>query len=382
MEERILKDELKDSNWKPTKFELDKDQLSKGEKLLKDIIEPLEKDDMSGKDYEDFVKNLIGKDAGEEIEPGQLPNSEKVMPVDKKVEAVLNLGLKDLDLQDEKVPVTLASLPVQNLFPTQSQIGILDSLGFLAFQVGPEKQKQVVKSYLNGTPDLGGGKIITANKKFIIDGHHRWSGVYLLNPNAKIQSFDLTINVGDEEKLLSIMQLAIASTYGGLFMKPANSSSDIFNFEGSCEELIINVLCGEYGYNQKKGGELRNCLTFLDCLSGKEPNMQDYDDAKGKTEEEVKSMIKDKIEQYTETIQKMVKNAEGIKSKKKENGPPRIVMPQPKDTSIETGEEGGDLPTEVRDKLVSGELNFNIPKPVYFESSKWIKTFEQFRNKR
>jgi hypothetical protein len=367
-------------------FSLSDKQKEAGEKLLKDILKPISNPgDMDKKEYEDFVKSLIGKDDSGTIMPTNFPSKETVMPVDRKVTAILNLGLKDLDMKDEVVPVTVESIGVTNLRPTQSQIGILDSLGFLAFQLGPEKQKTVVKSYLDGNPDLGGGKIITANGKFIIDGHHRWSGVYLLQPNASIDCFNLTIDTNDEEKLLAIMQLAVASTYGGLFMKPADTASDIYNYEGSLEDLIKKVLLGDYGYNNNKkpAGQLANCLTFIDCLAGQDPNIEEHDLALTKSEDEVKELIKKKIEDNPEVINMLITNAEGIKAKGKKDAPARIAMPQPKDTAEKTGSGGGDLPDDVRKKLISGELNFKDPISQNFAyEKKWVKTFEQFRNKK
>jgi hypothetical protein len=123
-------------------FSLSDKQKETGEKLLKDILKPISNPgDMDKKEYEDFVKSLIGKDDSGTIMPTNFPSKETVMPVDRKVTAILNLGLKDLDMKDEVVAVTVESIGVTNLRPTQSQIGILDSLGFLAFQLGPEKQK-------------------------------------------------------------------------------------------------------------------------------------------------------------------------------------------------------------------------------------------------
>lgn len=55
-------------------------------------------------------------------------------------------------------------------------------------------------------------------------------------------------------------------------------------------------------------------------------------------------------------------------------------MPQSKDTAEKTGGGATDMPKEIEDKLKSGKLNFL--EPITTENKKWIKTYEQFRNKK
>ena len=183
-----------------------REYLGEGEKKLKEILKYLgEDDDVTPAEYEEFVMALTGNKG--------FPDKESVAAVDDKVKAVLNIGLKDGDMKDEVINVTATNIPVMKLIPTQSQIGLLDSIGFLAFLCAPgkigkkgESLDQLVKitSYLSSTPDLG-GSIVTANGKYIIDGHHRWSGLYMVNPAASIPCFDLDMNnFKDQEKINNI----------------------------------------------------------------------------------------------------------------------------------------------------------------------------------
>ena len=368
-----------------------KGYLQEGEKKLKDILKHLGNDeDVTPKEYEDFVMALTGNNG--------FPDKETVAAVDDKVKAVLNIGLKDGDMKDEVINVTATNIPVMKLIPTQSQIGLLDSIGFLAFLCAPgkidkegESLDQLVKitSYLSSTPDLG-GSIVTANGKYIIDGHHRWSGLYMVNPAASIPCFDLDMNnFKDQEKMLATVQLAVASTYGALYMKNANAETDIFNYGGSMTDLVTKVLKGEFG---TKGGDWGNVLTFVQILGSALTNkkidsdeMLAYADSHkfsgGETmPEECRLELENLLESYPEVISTLSKNAESILSKKPADAPKRVAMPQPKDTAGKTGGQKSDMPAEVEDRLKSGALNFKDPMTI--ESKKWIKTFEQFKAKR
>ena len=346
-----------------------REYLRDGERKLRDILKHLGDDEnVSSKEYEEFIMALAGNQG--------FPDKETVVPVDDKVKAVLNIGLKDGDMDDEIINVSEnPSTSVRDLIPTQSQIGLLDSLGYLALELGPEDQKKVIPTYLNGNPSTP--PIITANGKYIIDGHHRWSGVFMINPDGKMKAFDLDMSkFKDQEKMLATVQLAIASTYGALYMKNANAESDIFNFPGSMKELVTKVLSGEFGPGK---GRFENCPTFIQILAGVPDEELDLS-AIGKSDEECIEIMKSKLEEYPQVIEMLTKNAELILAKKPEDAPRRVAMPQPKDTAARTGGEKKDLPSEIKDKLKSGQLNFR--EPITVENTKWIKTYEQFRNKK
>lgn len=356
------------------------DMLKDGEKKLQDILQYLGPDnDVDKEEYESFVKAL----AGVTEFPG---GKEQIVKIDKAVRAVLNIGLKDGEQADEQIPVSQAEIPVGGLQPTQAQIGLLDSIGYIAFVLNEEKQFPTIESYKSGKPNIGGKRIITANGKYILDGHHRWSGVFMINPDAQIQSWDLKMDSNDPEKMLSTIQLAIAASYRALLMKNANAKSDIFNYGGSVRDLVERVFRGEFGFS---GGKFENCATFIQIMAGVKPEELDLS-AKGKSDAEVLEIVNSLMEKYPQVIDTLAKNAELVKSKKPKAGAPlRVAMPQPEDTAKMTGNTPGDLPAAVASKLKSGELNFKDPLVVVSgqeaqvgENTKWIKTYEQFRNKK
>lgn len=150
--------------------------------------------DILGKRYEDFVKLL-----GENIK-------------DEKFLNFLKAGLEDGVPTDDVVNFSEISIPCNQLKPTQNEIDIDKSFGFSLKKTSTE----VLTSYFNGGAHEPGGKIITCgNGKFIIDGHHRWSQLYCMNPDAQINSIDMT-TFNDPVQALKIAQVAIAATKGSI----------------------------------------------------------------------------------------------------------------------------------------------------------------------
>jgi hypothetical protein len=87
-------------------------------------------------------------------------------------------------------PVQTSTISPQciKLKPTQNEVVLSKSLSY------PLKYANNTETYLRGgvviinnTPIVTGG-----GGQFIIDGHHRWSQLYCINPYARIKAIDLT----------------------------------------------------------------------------------------------------------------------------------------------------------------------------------------------
>ena len=194
----------------PTKVGISPDEIKKKKRVLKDLI---------SKDYVEFV--------------GQLQKQIK----DPKFRQFLNMGIEDGDMTDDVITTREVNIPVQALKPTQSQIGLVDSLGWTA----KNKPKSAGVTATADVADVG-GPIITANGEYIVDGHHRWSQVYLLNPNAKIPAVDFQMAAAKNAKdVLKLTQLAIAAVDRVLPLIPADAKTDIFATGGN-EQRIKEIL--------------------------------------------------------------------------------------------------------------------------------------------
>lgn len=129
----------------------------------------------------------------------------------------LNVDVKDKKFQDaikslsSKSPVKFTEIAptVGDLKPTQNEIDVDKSLKF------PLTNAASAELCLKGgTIAVAGKKIITAGGgKYIVDGHHRWSQVCALNPEAKIAAVDLS-DIKDPFKALKATQLGIAADLG------------------------------------------------------------------------------------------------------------------------------------------------------------------------
>ena len=348
------------------------------------------------KDYPNFIKDLTG------VQPptnGQLP-----VDIDDKVRALLGYGLKDGNKEDEKITITKSDLPVKNLKPTQSQIGLLDSIGFPMFVI-PEK----CKNALGGAAEFKGERILTANGKYILDGHHRWSQIFILNPDATIPCLDIKLGEETYTEILKVIQLAIAKTFGKILMKSANAATDIFNngiltkwnkeynISGNTTLGLLTAIKDlKFGLPKTKGeyqASKDNVMPFLNIV---------YDTKIRRPQSQSQSQSEN--EKTGRVLKYLAANADLLKTKHKYEGddaPERSIMPQPGDTADDVmgknnWEVEDGIPKDFIDTLRSGELNYKpnfLPgdreaadqvvkrDPELKESKKWVKTFEQFRNK-
>jgi hypothetical protein len=255
----------------------------------------------------------------------------KQSAADPKIERVMNLGRKDGLPSDEMVRVTAASYPAYKLRPTQSQIGLGDSLGWLA----KNRPDDAAKTIAGDTSGFDNARILTANGTYILDGHHRWSQVMMFNPKAEIPAINLEIpGFKDPKQILKIVQLAIAATYKTVPSSTANSPTDIFN-ENVMSEAKIRAALPEI---------MGSSMTEVARVAYSKKYKKQF------TADDVYNL--------------MTKNAQFIKKYKPANAPPRTEMPQPSDAAAEVGMDKGGvkgIPTDFVATLKSGKLNYKAP---------------------
>lgn len=127
---------------------------------------------------------------------------------DRKVLAVLQAGAGDAVPNDEVVGIKKVAIKVKSLTPTQNEIDMDKSLKF------PLTNLKSFQACFN-SPVTIKNPIVTAEGKYVIDGHHRWSQLYAINNDASIVAFDLSFpKVSNPLDYLKIVQTAIAATIG------------------------------------------------------------------------------------------------------------------------------------------------------------------------
>jgi hypothetical protein len=248
------------------------------------------------KDYTAFVKKL-----GDDIK-------------DPKVKELLRYGLQDGMPTDEKIKISRIAASVKKLKPTQNEIDITQSLKWPLTH--PENANQYLKG---GTISVAGKDIVTANKgQYIIDGHHRWSQVYMFNPEAKITAQDIN-NIPNPIGALKAVQLAIATDPNVNAIPVGREGTNLFDIgENELKKYVVDTITPE----------------VIDVFK-KYFDFQDTDLEKNKIE----------ISGYIwNNVLLLKKNNEPIK-----NAPERAVMPQTDDA------KNWDL------RLQKGLVNFKSP---------------------
>ena len=234
--------------------------------------------DLLGKQYEQFVSEL-----GSNI-------------TDKKFADFLLGGLTDGKMQrDDVVKFSNISIPCSGLKPTQNEIDIDKSLSY-PLKLTPTSD---LVAYFNGGTFAPGGKIVTCGGgKYIIDGHHRWSQLYCMNPNAKIEAIDMT-SFKSPYLALKVTQLAIAATANTI---PIESAAGSDNLIGINEDALKKFIYDYIGQNaiaafmdlmnksanssqpQTQEGNFEFILNYLKRLDEYEQDGKlypDYDDGRG-----------------------------------------------------------------------------------------------------
>lgn len=198
-------------------------------------------------------RNLLKEDMGmPQNQPEQVNNSQEVNTLQNLVKqhypefvSGLNQLVQDknflnfLRKQDPNNPnnslnIKWSSYRCSDLMPMQNIIGLDDSLAF-EFKK-PDKTREKASGKLIGPEsyDFKSRPIITCGK-YIIDGHHRWSTVYMLNPQTSIKVRDIT-NFRDGTSGLKASQLIIAAMKGKV---PISSPKGINVFTEDMKNISI-----------------------------------------------------------------------------------------------------------------------------------------------
>lgn len=156
------------------------------------------------------------------------PALEKIVS-DPKLYTLLSEGFGDGELAKVKMSSSTTAIPVTQLLPSQSEIGLDNSLSY------PLKQDC---SNLFKSPVTIVAPIITYRKTFIIDGHHRWSQLYMMNPSARITAINFNYNDQSPYRALRNFQGAIAVAH----KKVPKSFSKVNNVYEMSENAIEDYI--------------------------------------------------------------------------------------------------------------------------------------------
>jgi hypothetical protein len=187
----------------------------------------LDDEDVSD-DVEEAFNRLVEKlrDASYE----ELGDELEEVVSDPKLYALLKEGFGNGELAKVKMSTQPTAIAVTQLLPTQSEIGLDNSLKY------PLSQDC---SKLFNSPVTIVAPIVTYRKTFVIDGHHRWSQLYMMNPNAKITAINFNYSEQSPFRALRNFQGAIAVAHKEV-PKQYSKVNNVYEMSDSAIEKYVD----------------------------------------------------------------------------------------------------------------------------------------------
>lgn len=122
----------------------------------------------------------------------------------------------EIDIEREETTLTASSL-----LPTQREIYLDATL--------PKMKDNEVPKYFTDVVEIA-SPIVTFNSRFVIDGHHRWLSICLINPRAQISVINFKSETLTPIQFLKLLQGAIVLETGSLPEPPKDSYEiDVFH---------------------------------------------------------------------------------------------------------------------------------------------------------
>ena len=179
---------------------------------------------------------------------------------------------------DDKITVGAESpAKVLNLAPTQQFIDLMQSVSF------PLGSADMLNQYITTKSTTAPGAISIAGDA-ILDGHHRWSGVFAITPDGSVLAKDFEFPGSVRDKLAAA-QLAVAAvnTSG---VHPSKGGSAATDIVGKGKEAISKMIADNAGKKTDKHapGALLNDEMIEQIASGAYPEIISWAGLKGDEE--------------------------------------------------------------------------------------------------
>ena len=142
---------------------------------------------------------------------GDCSDTQSAACTDPALYSLLTSGGADRGLPNSSLSLTSITAKVATLIPTQNEIDLDKSLKFPL-----HNSAQLETYFAGGIIQPFGNPVVTAdNGTYIVDGHHRWSAIVLINPNTQVTAVDLGY-VPTPQDALKQAQIGVAAVKGYL----------------------------------------------------------------------------------------------------------------------------------------------------------------------
>jgi hypothetical protein len=149
--------------------------------------------------------------------------------------SLLTTGGLTRGLTNGAIDIQYGSASAANLIPTQNEIDLAKSLQFTL-----KDPIAIAKDFDGGiVAPFGDAPVITAdNGTYIVDGHHRWSSIYLINPYVRIESVDIGY-VPTPQTALKETQVGVAAQLG--YLKVASGGGlNVYTVDQTVFDTAVN----------------------------------------------------------------------------------------------------------------------------------------------
>jgi len=274
-----------------------------------------------------------------------LPQFVKVMQSNRKdmIQAILG-GADDGNMEDDAVSIEPVTVKCADLRPTQSEVVFSKSIPFALER--PGMFMKYLKSdgpFKVGPP--GNDAIVVLNGKYVLDGHHRWSSLFCVNPNAEMYAFNIKLPVSPINAL-KLMQASIKAYAGDV---PSNKGGGVNLFtidENTLKQEVYKLVTPQIAQQYIEAG-----LVGDGGASGGEGGAEAGGREQGRQQEVAQRLLGI----YSRNIQQMQS-----KNRPVGGASSREPMPQTDAPSGSKVSAGGDTPAALK-PLEKGQVDFRSP---------------------
>ncbi|MGV0992933.1 MAG: hypothetical protein ACOYB7_11830 [Mycobacterium sp.] len=148
---------------------------------------------------------------------------------------LLTAGGSNRGIPNSDITLTAITASVADLIPTQKEIDISKSLSY------PLQHPDQLEAYFQGGLINPVTAVLTAdNGTYIIDGHHRWSGLVLINPYTQISAVDLGY-VPTPQDGLKEAQVGVAAQNDYLPSSTVTPGTNLYDMPESEFNRLVNL---------------------------------------------------------------------------------------------------------------------------------------------